>query len=441
MGLKPNIAQRLTAPGLIARAMALELLESVLENRLPFDEAWAQHRGLKRLDEKDRGFVRHLCATTLRRLGQIDALIDHCLDKPIQKRALDIRYFLQIGVTQILFLKTPPHAAVDTTVNLADYYGFKPLKGFVNAVLRRITKEGDALLAAQDAERLNTPNWLWQSLSSAYGEAIARQIAQAHLNEPPLDITVKENPDTWATTLEGTVLPTGSVRRTHAGTITTLPGFDDGSWWVQDTAAALPAHLLGNVQGQSVIDLCAAPGGKTAQLALGGASVIALDRSAGRLKILRENLRRLSLSAEVIQGDARSWQPAEPVDSVLIDAPCSATGTIRRHPDISWLKSIEDVETLALRQQELLSAAATMVRPGGTIVFCTCSLQAEEGPAQITAFLDQHRGFMRNQITKDEVFGLQDTLTELGELRTLPHHMAEHGGMDGFFAARLVRNR
>jgi 16S rRNA (cytosine967-C5)-methyltransferase len=441
LGLKPNIAQRLTAPGLIARAMALELLVSVLDSRLPFDEAWVQHRGLKKLDGKDRGFVRHLCATTLRRLGQIDALIDHCLDKPLQKRALDIHYFLRIGVTQILFLKTPPHAAVDTTVNLADVYGFKPLKGFVNAVLRRVTKEGDALLAAQDAERLNTPDWLWQSLDAAYGDATTRQIAQAHLNEPPLDITVKEDLNTWATTLEGTALPTDSVRRSHAGTITTLPGFDDGSWWVQDTAAALPARLLGNVQGQTIIDLCAAPGGKTAQLALGGASVTAVDRSAGRLKILRENLNRLNLSADVVQGDARSWQPAQPADAVLVDAPCSATGTIRRHPDIPWLKSIEDVETLALRQQELLSEAAKMVRPGGTIVFCTCSLQAEEGPAQITAFLDQHSGFSRNHITEDEVFGLKDTLTELGELRTLPHHLAEYGGMDGFFAARLVRDR
>ncbi len=420
-----------------ARAMALELLISVLDDRTPFDEAWAHHRGLEKLIEKDRGFVRHLCATTLRRLGQIEALIDHCLSKPLPKRAQDIRYILRIGIAQILFLQTPPHAAVDTSVNLANVYGFQAQKGFVNAVLRRIVHEGEILLKEQDAERLNTPDWLWKSWSIAYGEETARAIALAHANDPPLDITVKDNADSWAAKLEGTVLPNGTVRRTLGGAIGDLPGFNEGAWWVQDAAASLPVKFFGNVAGQSIIDLCAAPGGKTAQLVHAGAHVTALDRAAGRLKTLRENLTRLGLPADVIQADALDWQPQQPADGVLIDAPCSATGTIRRHPDIPWLKRAKGVAEIAVRQQKILEAAAAMVRPGGRIVFCTCSLQIEEGPSQIAVFLSTHPTFTRDPITEDEVFGFTDWLTDLGELRTLPSHLTEHGGLDGFYAARL----
>lgn len=439
MGLKPGKAQRLTAPGLAARATALELLFSVLSNQQPFDEALAQHQGLAGLDEKDRGFVRHLCATTLRRLGQIDALIDHCLDKPLPKRASDLRYILRIGIVQILFLKTPSHAAVDTSVNLANVYGFNPQKGLVNAVLRRLIKEGESLLSAQDAARLNTPDWLWQSWCENYGDTFAHQIAEAHLEEPPLDISVKDNPSDWAAKFDGTVLPNGTVRRTAGGVVTELPGFNDGAWWVQDTAAALPAMLLGDVAGKTVVDLCAAPGGKTAQLTHFGANVTAVDRAEGRLKILRQNLKRLGLKANVIKADSRNWQPNAPVDAVLIDAPCTATGTIRRHPDIAWLKRLNDIPTVTAIQQNLLKAGAKMVKPGGNIVFCTCSLQAEEGPEQISAFLKTHESFQRDPIAKDEIFGHEDWLSEMGDLRTLPYHMAEKGGMDGFFAARLRR--
>ena len=437
MGLKPGKAQRLTAPGLAARATALELLLSVLGHKKPFDEALAQHQGMKKLDASDRGFVRQVCATTLRRLGQVDALIDHCLDKPLPKRAEDIRYILRLGVTQILFLKTPPHAAVDTAVNLADVYGFKPQKGFVNAILRRIAKEGEALMAAQHAGRLNTPDWLWQTWCDTYGEETAGRIAEAHLKEPPLDLTVKKDPDAWAATLEGPVLPNGSVRRTGGGSVPELPGYKEGAWWVQDVAAALPVSLFGDVKGKTIIDLCAAPGGKTAQLIQAGASVIAVDRAEGRLKTLRDNLKRLDLKAEIIKADSRTWRPAEPVDGVLIDAPCTATGTIRRHPDISWLKQPGDISAVATIQQALLQAAAAMIKPGGTIVYCTCSLQIEEGPAQISAFLSHQDNWIRDPIRGDEVFGFNDWLTEEGALRTLPHDLDEHGGMDGFFAARL----
>ena len=421
--------------------MALELLVSVLGGKTPFDEVWAHHQGLNRLDEKDRGFLRHLCATTLRRLGQIDALIDHCLSKPLPKRARDIRYILRIGIAQILFLQTPPHAAVDTSVNLAEVYGFQAQKGFVNAVLRRIVHEGDILLADQDAARLNTPDWLWKSWSIAYGEETARAIAAAHTNEPPLDITVKDHADVWAAKLEGIVLPNGTIRRSLGGAVGDLSGFGEGAWWVQDAAASLPVKLLGSIAGQSIIDLCAAPGGKTAQLAHAGAHVTSLDRAEGRLKTLRENLTRLGLSADVIKADVLDWQPQQPADGVLIDVPCTSTGTIRRHPDIPWLKRPANVAEISIQQQKLLNAAAAMVRPGGLLMYCSCSLQVEEGPAQITDFLNSHPDFTRDRITEDEVFGHADWLTTHGELRTLPSHLSEQGGIDGFFAVRLLRSQ
>ena len=439
MGLKTGKAQRLTAPGLAARATALEILFNVLDRHQPFDEALVQHRGIANLSDSDRGFIRQICATTLRRLGQIDALIDCCLDKPLPKRAQDIRYILRIGVAQIAFLKTPSHAAVDTAVNLADVYGFKPQKGFVNALLRRIVKEGEALIVEQDAGRLNTPDWLWQTWCETYGEETTERIATAHLNEPPLDITVKKDAEAWAKKLDGTVLPNGSIRRNGGGAVTGLSGYADGHWWVQDVAASLPVSLFGDVAGKTIIDLCAAPGGKTAQLAHAGAKVIANDRAEGRLKTLRENLNRLGLNAEIVKADSRTWQPSEPADGILIDAPCTATGTIRRHPDIPWLKQPGDIAAVADIQQTLLQSAGSMIKPGGTIIFCTCSLQIEEGPDQISAFLDNTDEISRDPIREDEVFGIQEWLTEAGELRTLPHHWGQYGGMDGFFTARLKR--
>ncbi|MEQ8195261.1 MAG: transcription antitermination factor NusB [Rhodospirillales bacterium] len=445
MALKTGIAKRLTAPGLSARAVALELLSQVLDGGIPLDEAWANHPGIGGLSEPDRAFARHLAATTLRRLGQIDALIDACLNKPLAKRAQDVRYVLRIGIAQLLFLETPAHAAVDIAVKLTDVYGFQAQKGFVNAVLRRLANEGPAMIAGQDVARLNTPDWLWQSWCAAYGEETARGIATAHLGEPPLDITVKtdslSSPESWAKKLDGVLLPNGSVRRTKGGKVDGLPGFKEGAWWVQDAAAALPAVLFGDVKGKRVIDLCAAPGGKTAQLIDRGAAVAAVDRSEGRLKVLRNNLARLGFKAETVAADAIDWRPDHPADAVLLDAPCSATGTLRRHPDIARLKSAADVASLAARQRELLQAAAEMVRPGGLLVFCTCSLQPEEGPGQIEAFLKEHADFERQRLAGDDVCRIDAWLTAEGELRTLPCHLAEQGGMDGFFAARLRRIR
>ena len=311
--------------------------------------------------------------------------------------------------------------------------------GLFNAVLRKIAADGSRLTKRQDAPRLNTPEWLWESWSAAYGEAACRRIATAHLDEPPLDLTALGDPAGTATALGGTKLPTGTVRLSRAGGITELPGFAEGRWWVQDAAAALPMRLLGDVSGKCVVDLCAAPGGKTAQLAAAGARVTAVDRSEPRLARLRENLSRLGLSANTAHADAAAWRPNEPADAVLVDAPCSATGTIRRHPDVARIKSQRDVAALLPVQQQLLAAAADMVKPGGAVVYCVCSLQPEEGPEQIGALGQSGIDLVRDAVPPDAFEGAAEFISSDGDLRTFPDQWSDAGGLDGFFAARLRR--
>jgi 16S rRNA (cytosine967-C5)-methyltransferase len=426
----------------VARQTALTLLETVLSKRLAFDDSFA--RAAEPLSPQDRGFVRQLAATTLRRLGQIDRLIDGYLQKPLPPAMPAPRNILRLGVAQLLFLGTPAHAAIDTSVSLADVQPDKRVanfKGVINAVLRKLSQEGAAKRAQQDGAKLNTPKWLWDSWAKAYGGQAARQIAEMHLREAPLDLSFKPGEDlkAWAGRLGGQVLPTGTVRVTGGGRVEELPGYQDGAWWVQDAAAALPARLFGDLAGRTAVDLCAAPGGKAAQLIAAGAAVTAVDRSAPRLKVLKVNLRRLRMEAEVVTADGATWAPAQPVDAVLLDAPCSATGTIRRHPDVPWLKGERDVTSVKAVQDALLKNAASMLKPGGTLVYCVCSLQPEEGPKRIAGFLSQHRDFQRQPVQAEEVGGLAELITRDGDLRTLPFHLGEQGGMDGFFAARLVK--
>ncbi len=421
------------------RRLALDVLDEILIRKKSFELSFDGHARVSKLKQRDRNLAYRLVATVLRRLGQVDALIDTCLERPLPKRAATARNILRMGAAQICFLDTPHHAAVDTSVDLAQAAGQGPYKKLINAILRRLGREGENMVAAQDAARLNTPNWLWDSWSAAYGQEACRRIAEAHMIMPPLDITVKTDPAAWAEKLGGEIVAGGSIRLSDAGAVTGLPGFETGDWWVQDAAAALPARLLGDVAGKRVADLCAAPGGKTAQLATAGAYVSAVDRSKPRLAVLEKNLARLHLTADCIEADAAAWEPAEPFDAVLIDAPCTSTGTLRRHPDIAWLKSPEDVAGVAGVQAGLLKAAKDLLKPGGVLVYATCSLQAEEGPVAIEQFLSSGAPFERSPISVDESGGLDECITENGELRTLPCHLASARGMDGFFAARLIR--
>ncbi len=406
------------------REAAFDLLSAVLDGRRMLEEALD---ALPAMAARDRAAGHRLAAAALRRLGTLDAVME-----PFLRRAPPepVRHVLRLGMAQLLLLDTPSHAAVATSVALARSRGQVPFAGLVNAVLRRVAELGGAALEGLDAARLDTPAWLW----AAWG-AEARAIAEAHRQEAPLDLTLR--PGAQAPP-GGDTLPTGSVRFPAGTRVAELPGYAEGAFWVQDAAAALPARLLAPCPGERVADLCAAPGGKTAQLAAAGATVIAVERDAGRLARLRENLARLRLAAATVAADAGTWRPEAPLDAVLLDAPCSATGTARRHPDVLRLRRPRDLAALAAAQDRLLAAAASMLRPGGRLVYAVCSLQPEEGQNRIDAALG-HLPFRRAPFTLDELAALPEALTSAGDLRTTPALWPERGGMDGFYAARLVR--
>jgi 16S rRNA (cytosine967-C5)-methyltransferase len=442
-----NTARRAApeVPGLAARRIAADILDNVLRRRRPLDLELedAAHPGFATLADRDRALVRKLVATVLRRLGTLRHLTGRFLERGFPSDAPRVEIALLIGAAQILFLDVPDHAAVDLSVRLvqADRRAAR-FPGLINAVLRRIAQQGAALLAELDATALDTPDWLYRRWQQSYGDETARKIALAHSHEPPLDLTAKSDAAALAQRLRGRVLPTGSVRTAMQGQVSLLPGYDDGTWWVQDAAAALPARLFGEVAGKTVADLCAAPGGKTAQLARAGAKVTAVDRSPNRLARVRENLARLHLTAELVAADATEWQP-EPFDALLIDAPCSSTGTIRRHPDVVWLKSEADITTLAALQHRLLDRATALLKPGGLLVYCVCSLEPEEGEQQIDALLAREPLLRRIPIHPGEIAGINHFVTTTGDLRTLPSYWEDEdprmAGLDGFFAARLER--
>ena len=441
---RPRTSPQPEVPGLAARRIAADILDGVLRRRIALDEQFSgknAHPGLPALAERDRALTRRLTATVLRRLGTLRHLVGGYLEKGFPSDAPRAETILLLGAAQILWLEVPDHAAVDLSVRLAqaDRRAGR-YAGLVNAVLRRVAQQG-ATASFDDISR-DTPEWLLKRWTGIYGSDTARAIAAANGHEPALDLTVKQDTESWAERLRGRVMPTGSVRTLAHGAISLLPGFSEGAWWVQDTAAALPVRLFGDLRGMNVADLCAAPGGKTAQLAFAGANVTAVDRSPPRINRLRENLARLSLDAETVAADALEWDGG-PFDAVLVDAPCSSTGTIRRHPDVPWLKSEADVSVLTSLQQRLLDRAVGLLKPGATLVYCVCSLEPEEGENQITALLARDPRVARKPITPQDVFDRAEFVTPAGDLRTLPLHLVDPdprwGGLDGFYATRLTR--
>src|SRR5215471_4577541 len=416
-------------PGLAARRIAADIVDGVLHKHRTLDDQLdgsGAHPGLKTLADRDRALMRRLVATILRRLGTLGHVLSRLLDKGIPSDAPRAQSALLIGAAQILWMDVPDHAAVDLSVRLvqSDRRAAK-YAGLVNAVLRRCAREGASLVEEVKHEILDIPPWLHKRWISQYGEATARAMALALAHEPSLDLTVKSDAAQWASRLHGESLPTGTVRTLLQGSVTNLPGFAEGEWWVQDAAAALPARLFGDIKGKTIVDFCAAPGGKTAQLALAGARVIALDRSPGRTARLRDNLARLRLHAEAVVTDAVEWQgdAVGAIDGVLVDAPCTSTGTIRRHPDVAWLRQEADLAALTTLQKRLLQRAVALLRPGGTLVYCTCSLEPEEGEAQISALLSAEPSLKRVPIAAEEVGGLKEIVDSRGDLRTLPSHL------------------
>ncbi len=396
------------------------------------------------LSEQDRSLVRAILQAALRNLPIIDAFIDRLVTRPLPEGAVALRHTLRIAATQILFLDIPAHAAVNIAVEMAR--GDPRNRRFValvNALLRQMIRQKNEALPQLQSQATNAPAWLGELVETAYPER-ASGIFEAHRHPPAIDLTVKNDAEGWAARLGGHVTPTGSVRLGHVdGPITDLEGFADGEWWVQDAAASIPARLFGDIAGWRVADLCAAPGGKTAQLALAGASVTALDFSANRLKRLDENLKRLKLAAECVHADLFEWQPGHAFDAVLLDAPCSSTGTIRRHPDIPWTKSPSDVAKLADLQERMLARALTLVRPGGMVVFSNCSLAKEEGEDVVSAILESHPEIDRKAVEPAFIPGLEQAITSEGDLRTTPDMLPDpdpaYAGLDGFFASILMR--
>lgn len=436
---KPDSVEMLSA-----RKSAFEAIEKILIQKQPLDSTLEKLQSFISLPSRDKAFARMLISTTLRRLGQIDDLIEKCEERPgAVSRNTGLQNILRLGIAQILFMNVPDHAAVDTSVRLAEEARLDRQKGFVNGLLRNIARKGTEFMSKQDPARLNTPDWLLKIWIEEYGLKTAAEIATANLVEAPLDITIKDKSERnyWGSTLQASSFPTGSLRRPSGGNVTSLSGFDDGMWWVQDASAAIPATLFGNVKDKTVVDLCAAPGGKTAQLASMGAHVIAVDRSAQRMKRLNQNLERLRLTdnVETFIADAAQWRPKTPPQFILLDAPCSATGTIRRHPDVMHLKTQQDINSLIEVQKRILNHAFDILAPSGILIYCTCSLQQSEGEYQINEFIETTPNALRLAIEPSEIGKLDELVTEHGDIRILPYMQAASGGMDGFYIARIKK--
>lgn len=444
-------APRPPRPGFVARRLAVGLIAAVVERGHTFEQHWAnmaKSADFVELEPRDRAFVRLLAATTLRRQGELEHVLKAFLEKPLPDDKGLLWPILLAGAAQLVCLELPAHAVVDLCVELARAdRGARRFDKLTNAVMRRVSERGKALLDNADRVRLNTPAWLLARWEQAYGAETAHRIAEASLREAPVDLSLKpttpEAAAAFAESIAARVLPTGSLRLTTHGRIEDLPGFAEGQWWVQDAAAALVSRVAGVVAGCEAVDLCAAPGGKTASLASAGAKVTAVDQSEKRLVRLRENMQRLSLDVEVVAADVATWAPGRVFDVVLLDAPCSATGTVRRHPDLLRQKTMADIERLVPLQARLIDNAATLVKPGGVLVYSTCSLEPEEGTAQIAAFLARNGAFTRAAIDAAAIGADPAWMTAEGELRTLPFHLPldppEFSGMDGFYVARLRR--
>ncbi len=431
--------------GLKARKAAIRILMAVTLKNRPFDAALDEITKGADLDVRDRAFVMNLVMLTLRRFGSLKALMGGLLDRGLPRNATWTEAAILTGLAQILLMRTADHAAVNETVTLIKELPGKEkgFAGLVNAVLRRAAREQGALLERlNNCPEIDLPAWLAESWTATYGEEEMQHIARALQSSPPLDISLKpgEDADLWADRLDARIMPNGTLRRGLTD-VTKLEGYEGGIWWVQDIAASLPVTLLGDIQGKHVLDLCAAPGGKTMQLASRGAVVTAVDRNKNRLKRLDANLERTGLEATVVTADAATFTPDAPVDTILLDAPCSATGTLRRNPDVTWTKAPEDVEKLANLQARILDHAFSLLPAGGMMVYCVCSLEAAEGVAQVEAFLGRKSTAERVPVEAAEIGGMSELVTDKGDLLCLPSKRANEGGMDGFFAARLKKTQ
>lgn len=417
-------------PKQTARRAALTLLNGVLEDGRLMSELLGQGV-LQGLDPADRARAQRLATDTMRGIERADRLLQKHLRK---NPPLYVRNVLRLATVE-LCQGGDAHGVVNEAVNLtAANKRTQAMKGMVNAVLRKIADRGPETWNNLRAPRL--PKWLRDPLVMAYGGEVVGGFERAHFAGAPLDLTAKGDPEAVARATGGELLPTGSVRLHEPGQVSALPGFDAGDWWVQDAAAAIPAKVLNAQPGETVLDMCAAPGGKTLQMAAAGAEVTAIDLSAARMERVAENLARTGLKAELITGDALDHRGK--YDAILLDAPCSATGTIRRHPDLPLAKDGSDFGALMDLQSRMIDHALSLLKPGGRLVFCTCSLLPDEGECQVEEALERHPGLKVDRARLDLPGIEPQWITEEGGLRLRPDYWADRGGMDGFYIACLT---
>ncbi|MEM7546798.1 MAG: RsmB/NOP family class I SAM-dependent RNA methyltransferase [Pseudomonadota bacterium] len=416
-----------------ARHAALKLIRAVEEDDAMIDEAGLPYG----LIGEERARALSLARAVMRWRGPVDIVLGRFMQRAVKG---PIEAVLRLGATEMLALGEAPYGVVDSAVTIAkSRRKTAKMASLTNAVLRKVAAEGPAIWADLDIAHAATPSWFRKAITRDWGGDTAKKIMAAHVMTPPLDLTLKSgDPAAWAKALGGTALPSGTIRVERAGRLSGLPGYEDGAWWVQDVAAAIPARLAGQGTG-SALDICAAPGGKTMQLAAAGWDVTALDISETRLETVAMNLERTGLKANLVAADALSWDAPHRYDLILLDAPCSATGTVRRHPELPHLRDDAGVAARGSLQTKLLDRAVTLLKPGGVLIYCVCSLTRAEGEGQIDAFLNRTKGITRQPISREEA-GDGRLVSSLGDLRTLPHNWGDRGGMDGFFAARLKRD-
>ena len=426
-----------------ARTAALHCLNSVLLRRKPLHQAFSDNRSMNLLEPRERAFAHLLTNSVLRNLGALDEVIDVLLARPLAgPDTVRLRMVMRLAAAQLLLLETKDYAVVSNAVSMVETLGGGRYCSLVNALLRNMARRKATLLPERKRHlRLSTPHWLWQSWGKIFGEEARDSIVEQHMLSPLLAVNVKGDPEEWEQRLQAKRVFGQSLILSEGSRVRELEGFAEGAWWVQDPAAALPIRAFGDVRGMEILDLCAAPGGKTCQLAAAGARVTAIDYSQERLKTLQENLERTGFTeiTRSVLADLEDFAEQKQYKAVMLDAPCSGTGTIRRHPDILHLKSQEEVKRLHALQCRLLTAAWRSVASGGLLVYACCSLQREEGEEVIERCLPKLGGAEVVPFSEEEVFGREHFITEQGFLRTLPFFEKEKGGMDGFFAAKIKK--
>lgn len=436
--MKKNSENLHLGDGLPARSIAIKILIEVLEQSIPLDDALNKSlktgSPLSKMQKEDRSFCRVLISSTLRNLSEIDYILNKFLTKPLSKSPPRIQMILRIGITQLLYLKTPGHAATNTSVEL----GGKKWKGLINAIMRGILREEENVKKFK-TEAPKIPKWLAERWKKDWPKQY-EYIEKSHLSlSPPIDICVKSNPEIWAEKLDGLVVANKTVRLQNVGLISDLEGYDNGDWWVQDFSSQTPINIFDIKIGEEVLDLCAAPGGKTAQLISLGAKVTSIDGNKKRIARLDENLKRLNFNSSIFHSDIRSYESEKKWSKIILDAPCSSTGTLRRHPDIMHIKKESDIRSLTKLQSELLLSAWKFLANEGHLIYCTCSLEKEEGENQILKFVNENKNAEIDKIKSGEAAELKELITKEGFLRIFPNHLNEIGGTDGFFIAKLKK--